>query len=239
VTTNNSEGDWARLALTDKSASLIVGEGTGPDALAVRLAQQTIVERCADAQRAADLLRTAHYQSTVFDWPLSVARPTSSELFRVARDSAPWMPVFAMTASDGVVERVHALEAGVDDCISYDTEVTEVLARMRAAARRLQLSSLTPTSSELSRGVTDLARAFGLSKREQEVLSLVVGGTHLKEIGAKIGCTYATVRTHVRRLCHKLGCSGTREAIIRFFEFRTSAELVYPKWRLLEQTHDH
>lgn len=59
-------------------------------------------------------------------------------------------------------------------------------------------------------------KKHGLSGREGEILWWVVRGTHPKAIGEAIGCGYESVRTHLRRMCRKLNCSGTRELLVRF-----------------------
>ncbi|HEY8944229.1 MAG TPA: helix-turn-helix transcriptional regulator [Polyangiaceae bacterium] len=65
--------------------------------------------------------------------------------------------------------------------------------------------------------ITALAKAHHLSGREQQILAEMARGVHLKEIGARIGCSYASVRTHVRRMGAKLRCSGAKEVLVRFF----------------------
>jgi DNA-binding CsgD family transcriptional regulator len=59
--------------------------------------------------------------------------------------------------------------------------------------------------------------SHGLSQRERQILLLLARGAHPKSIGDAIGCGYASVRTHLRRMYAKLGCSGARELMIRFF----------------------
>ena len=50
-----------------------------------------------------------------------------------------------------------------------------------------------------------------LTLREQEVLDLLCQGLADKEVGSQLGITSATVRTHVMRLCEKLGaCTRTQ-----------------------------
>ena len=74
-----------------------------------------------------------------------------------------------------------------------------------------------PNESDLDRRLRILAEANELSEREQQIIRLLAGGTHPKAIGAHVGCAYSSVRTHLRRAAKKLGCSGTREIVIRFF----------------------
>lgn len=59
--------------------------------------------------------------------------------------------------------------------------------------------------------------AHQLSPREGEVLDLVCQGHHPKQVAAMIGAGYASVRTHLRRIYKKVGCSGVRELVVRVF----------------------
>lgn len=56
-----------------------------------------------------------------------------------------------------------------------------------------------------------------LSTREAQVLRLLIGGVEPKAMESSLGCRYASIRTHLWRMYKKLGCSGTRELILRFF----------------------
>jgi DNA-binding CsgD family transcriptional regulator len=55
-----------------------------------------------------------------------------------------------------------------------------------------------------------------LSLREEQIFLRLVLGSHPKAIGASLGCEYGTVRTHIRRMQKKLGCTGMRELLVRF-----------------------
>jgi DNA-binding NarL/FixJ family response regulator len=50
-----------------------------------------------------------------------------------------------------------------------------------------------------------VAQGAPLSRREKQVLDLVLQGFIDKEIGEQLGIECATVRTHVARVCEKLG----------------------------------
>lgn len=72
-------------------------------------------------------------------------------------------------------------------------------------------------SQELGARTQVFATAYQLSPREREVLDLVCQGHHPKEVGGMIGAGYASVRTHLRRIYKKVGCSGVRELVIRLY----------------------
>ncbi|MCG3150107.1 MAG: Transcriptional regulatory protein LiaR [Verrucomicrobiae bacterium] len=55
-----------------------------------------------------------------------------------------------------------------------------------------------------------------LSPREQEVLDLLAQGYLYKEIAERIGVSYATIRTHVERIYHKLHVRSRAQAVARY-----------------------
>ena len=64
--------------------------------------------------------------------------------------------------------------------------------------------------------VGQFGRRHRFSVREEQIFLRLVLGNHPKAIGASLGCEYETVRTHIRRIQKKLGCTGTRELLVRF-----------------------
>lgn len=56
----------------------------------------------------------------------------------------------------------------------------------------------------------------GLSPREQEVLGFLARGYLYKEIADRMGVSYATIRTHVERIYHKLHVRSRAQAVARF-----------------------
>jgi DNA-binding CsgD family transcriptional regulator len=69
-------------------------------------------------------------------------------------------------------------------------------------------------------GVDAFAIDHGLSQRETEILLLLLRGVHPKAMGSELGCQYASVRTHLGRMCRKLRCSGSLELVLKFFGSR-------------------
>lgn len=54
-----------------------------------------------------------------------------------------------------------------------------------------------------------------LSKREKEILSLMVDGYSFKEIAEKSFISYETVRTHVKSIYRKLHVASSTEAVVK------------------------
>lgn len=56
---------------------------------------------------------------------------------------------------------------------------------------------------------------FGLTKRESEVLQLLVKGHSIKSIASKLNIAYDTSRSHLRNIYHKLHVTCGKEAIAK------------------------
>src|SRR5471032_2416252 len=57
------------------------------------------------------------------------------------------------------------------------------------------------------------AREMGLSRREQQVLAKLCEGLRVKEIAAQLEIGEETVRSHVKRLKAKTGCTGVVDIV--------------------------
>jgi DNA-binding NarL/FixJ family response regulator len=57
----------------------------------------------------------------------------------------------------------------------------------------------------------------GLTRREEEVLGLMVQGLKDRQIATRLGLTYETTRTYVKTVRRKLGCSSRAQAAARYW----------------------
>lgn len=100
------------------------------------------------------------------------------EVCRRLRDDRIWSPILILTARDGVPDRVAGLDAGADDYLVKPFSYAELLARLRALARRggaerpteLRVGDLTldPAKRRVGRG----GREIALSAKEFAVLEV-------------------------------------------------------------------
>ncbi len=112
------------------------------------------------------------------------------ETCRRLRNSGVWAPVLMLTARDSVEDRVAGLDTGADDYLVKPFAFAELLARLRALARRGELERpsvlqvgdlrLDPATHEVWRGDAEIelsAKEFALletfMRRPGEVLSRV------------------------------------------------------------------
>jgi two-component system OmpR family response regulator len=98
------------------------------------------------------------------------------DVCRRLRQDGRWSPVLMLTARDAVVDRISGLDAGADDYLTKPFSFAELLARLRALARRPPLERpavlevgdlrLDPATRQVWRGEAEV----GLSPKEFAVL---------------------------------------------------------------------
>ncbi|OWR32108.1 hypothetical protein CDO73_04355 [Saccharibacillus sp. O23] len=77
-------------------------------------------------------------------------------------------------------------------------------------------ASFNPAEAE-ERGIDAIVKEFGLSKREKEVLELVVRASSNKDIAAKLFISEHTVKNHLTNIFNKMSVSDRAQAIARVF----------------------
>lgn len=92
------------------------------------------VERAADGDTGWHHLRTQTWDVVLLDWWLP--GPDGLTLLKRFRDAGRGTPVLMLTARDAVSDRVRGLDGGADDYLCKPFAFDELLARVRALARR-------------------------------------------------------------------------------------------------------
>jgi len=119
------------------------------------------------------------------------------------------LPVFFLSGMrTEPLDRVAGLLLGADDFIVKPFDADELVARVRRFVNR--------------RGVTRLAepgdvRSPQLTRREIEVLNLLVEGRRQTEIAAQLVISQKTVATHIQNLLGKFGVHSRAELIARAY----------------------
>jgi two-component system, OmpR family, response regulator len=98
------------------------------------LSEEGIADLAARGEDAIWMAGATEYDAIVLD--LMLPGMDGFEVCRRLRDDGVWSPVLMLTARDGVEDRVSGLDAGADDYLVKPFSYAELLARLRALARR-------------------------------------------------------------------------------------------------------
>jgi two-component system KDP operon response regulator KdpE len=128
-------------------------------------------------EMALELLRTEPFDAVLLD--VNMPGIGGIETLRRMRALSPRLPILMLTVRDREEEKVNALELGADDYVTKPFGVRELVARIRAAVRRVQSPSLADdTPIEIGeirlmpsrRSVTKRGQAIHLTRKEFDIL---------------------------------------------------------------------
>jgi RNA polymerase sigma factor (sigma-70 family) len=131
------------------------------------------------------------------------------------RQMRPEAKLIFLTREDSDAARFAALEAGASAFIHKSRAAQDVVEAIRAVAQGRSLFTPRTIAQLLSSRREVDAQLERLTPREKEVLRMMAEGTSSREIAAKLGISYTTVRTHIRSLGGKLGVHSKLEAIVK------------------------
>ncbi len=152
-------------------------------ALAINLkARGFEVATAADGRSALDLVARFHPDVVVLD--LGLPDIDGLDVLEGIRGWSP-VPVLVLSARTTGDEKVEALDRGADDYVTKPFDMNELLARIRAAARRgaLSASDAAPDVVEVGAFAVDLAA--GRVVRDGEAVRLTPTEYHLLEVLAR------------------------------------------------------
>ena len=108
-----------------------------------------------------------------------------------------------------------AIEAGASAVVRMSAATTEVIEAIRVVADGGSLIPPRTIAKLLDiRRSTDGVRD-SLTGREREILRLMSEGSSNRDIAARLGISYTTVRSHIRNLSRKLAAHSKLEVVAR------------------------
>ncbi len=143
------------------------------------------------------------------------------ECVRQLKQVAPQIQMVMLTVYEDTDNIFNALAAGAAGYMLKRTKSAELLEAIREVHR-----GGSPMTTHIARKVTQSFQRVGLSakptenlsEREQEVLDCLSQGFLYKEIAEKLGISYETVHTYIRRIYEKLQVRTRTEAVAKFLK---------------------
>ncbi len=143
------------------------------------------------------------------------------ECVRQLKTLVPETQAIMLTVYEDTDNIFNALAAGAAGYLLKRTKSAELLEAIREVNR-----GGSPMTTHIARKVTQSFQKAGpspqpaenLSQREQEVLDCLSQGFLYKEIADKLGISYETVHTYIRRIYEKLQVRTRTEAVAKFLK---------------------
>jgi two-component system OmpR family response regulator len=170
-----------------------------------------------DGGRALQLVRVADFDVVVLD--VMLPDVDGFDTCRRLRADGVWVPIIMLTARDAIEDRVRGLDAGADDYLTKPFSLAELLARLRALARRgpverptvLEVGDLRldPATRQVWRADAEIklsAREFALFETFMRRPGQVLSHTQLLDAAWDLGYEHRSnvVEVYVRYLREKI-----------------------------------
>ena len=199
---------------------VLVVEDDARMASAIRRALRTvnvIGDIASTSSKACDMLADTPYDVVVLDVMMPDADGFAT--CRRLRNAGDWTPIIMVTARAAVDDRICGLDAGADDYLTKPFAFGELLARLRALARRdlaerpviIEVGSLRldPASAQVWRGEREIrlsTREFALLEAFMRSPGQVLGHAQLLDAAWDIGHEYRSnvIEVYIRYLREKI-----------------------------------
>src|SRR5215213_10040809 len=169
------------------------------------VADMEVIAQGVNGQQAVELYREHQPDITLMD----LRMPLMSGVNAIAtiRHEFPEARIIVLTTYDGDEDIYRALQAGAQGYLLKDMFFEELESAIRAVhAGGRKIPGVVAERLAERMGGSDL------TGRELEVLKLIVGGLSNKEIGAALGISEATVKSHINSILGKLGVTDRTQA---------------------------
>jgi two-component system, OmpR family, response regulator len=176
-----------------------------------------VVDLAEGGEEAIRLVGATEYDAVLLD--VMLPDVDGFETCRRLRSQGVWVPILMLTARDAVEDRVRGLDTGADDYLTKPFSLAELLARLRALARRgpverpsvLEVGDLRldPATHEVFRGEHEVelsAREFALLETFMRRPGQVLTQLQLLEAAWDLGYEQRSnvVEVYVRYLREKI-----------------------------------
>ena len=119
-----------------------------------------------------------------------------------------YMPIIFITGYRDVPITVQAMKAGALEFLTKPFGEVALLSAIRAALERSRVALSQEAEMRVLRG-----RDASLSRREQQVMALVVSGLLNKQIGGELGISEITVKAHRGKVMQKMKADSLADLV--------------------------
>ena len=168
----------------------------------------TVIGEAIDGYEALEMTRAKHPDVVLLD----VRMPNLSgiDVAQRLKTEMPGVFVIMLSAAEDQMLVEQALYAGADGYLSKDVSSVELVAAVNGVIKSERVFS--PVIRNMINSRTDAPAKdtpkVALTRREEEVISLVAKGLTSQDIGKRLNISPRTVETHRARIMTKIGVSN-------------------------------
>lgn len=159
-----------------------------------------------------NLMKVRELKPHVVLLDLGLRSQNGLRLVRAVTKEFPGMKVIAMGLIPSQSDIVEIVEAGASGFILKDAGVNDFLQSLRSVAKGVKVLPPTLAGSlfshvvehALRRGKGTIDQGVRMTKREREIITLIVEGLSNKEIAQRLSIATYTVKSHVHNILEKL-----------------------------------
>ena len=178
------------------------------------------VLRTDNVARAVSFLENQQPSAVIVDWDRT--NGTVAEISRIIKENCRKTAMVLLSRNRGLEDRIQAIEDGADDCLVLPQEMDELVAKVRALIRRIDMVDtgsrvLKIKDIEINMDTHEVRKAgktIDLTYTQFKILYLLISRRDYifsrneileKVWGDSVYVTNRTVDVHVKRLREKLG----------------------------------
>jgi DNA-binding NarL/FixJ family response regulator len=164
-----------------------------------------LVAEAADGREAIECFRTHHPDITLMD--LQMPEVSGIEAIVAIRSEFPQARIIVLTTYSGDAQALRAIRAGAFGYLlkgMIRKELLDTIRAVHAGHRRIPPEIASEMAEHFSQDE--------LTDRELDVLKQLADGKANKEIGAQLGVSEETVKSHMRNILAKLGANDRTHA---------------------------
>lgn len=175
------------------------------------------VSQYGDAESALESLPKENPEVVLMD--INLPKMNGVECVRKLKQVAPEILTVMLTAYEDTENIFAALSAGASGYLlkrAPRAELLEAIREVKQGGSPMTTHIARKVVQSFQKPVASNAPTENLSTREQEVLDCLSQGLIYKEIAEKLGISYETVHTYIRRIYEKLQVRTRTEAVAKF-----------------------
>lgn len=217
ATTRGGTNDDPRIRILIVDDHQVVRQG-----FAVFLKAFPDLEFVAEATNGEEAVQAAgDYKPDVILMDMIMPRMGGVEATRIIRTRYPQVQVIALTSFTDNKQLVQeALNAGAIGYLFKDIGIAELARAIRMAYQGMPVLAPEATRLLIQAKTQRNPQDFNLSKRELEVLELLVEGLSNADIAERMSVSASTVKFHVSSILGKLGASTRTEAVSMAHQYK-------------------